>query len=377
MATRSQKALETAWADLSNYTNMNTYGSTGSVSGGVFNGGGNGFDNVTNYRYNGGATIDGQDHYSKATGTSSFLDTTYFYGVTCRQSADVQATSTSSRDGYYAYACADASSGTPHTVRLGKFLNGVETIIATTTTNVTNAGGTITLEVTGPASATRLVVYIDDVEVAALTQAAYNESALATGKPGFMCASSLTLDNHDVGDMVSAVVVFHVEFSKRNRPGRGPLSLGRFAVSRVDAYKLASVEQFITPSGQGSAAVYGTHTISNVSAQSLAPGGIASASVYGTHTIADVILAISPNGQASAAVYGTHTLSLASGVQITPAGIASAAAYGTHTIGDVLLNIAPSGIASARAYGAHVLTGGAAPAPGAEENVWGNVWSNT
>lgn len=203
MATRSQIISDTGMTS-SNYTNMNTYGSPGVFAAGLFTGGSGGLDNTSNYRYTGAGSFNGQDQYCKATGTSSFIDTSYFSGVTVRQSADVQAASASSRDCYYAIACADASSGNPHTIKLGKIINGTDTVIVSTTSNVTNAGFTIALEAVGVAGATDLFVYIDDVIVSALTQTAYSESGLASGQPGFICASTLTIDNFDAGDMVTA-----------------------------------------------------------------------------------------------------------------------------------------------------------------------------
>lgn len=108
--------------------------------------------------------------------------------------------------------------------------------------------------------------------------------------------------------------------------------------------------QTISPSGLGSTAVYGSHTLANVAARTFGPvGALGSAAVYGSHTLShsSVGQSIAPSGKASAAVFGTHTLSKIAARTISPSGVGSAVAYGSHVAAN------NSGVHSAAVYGFH------------------------
>lgn len=86
--------------------------------------------------------------------------------------------------------------------------------------------------------------------------------------------------------------------------------------------------------------------------QIVEPSGIGSAAVFGSHTIADVVLSVAPTGLVSAAVYGSHTITdVDTNFTLLPTGISSAAVYGSHLVQGSTQLIGPSGISSAAVFG--------------------------
>jgi hypothetical protein len=156
--------------------------------------------------------------------------------------------------------------------------------------------------------------------------------------------ASGALDN--TGADLVALSITNVSYSAVDAVGTARPQGASWDIGPLEA---VSAGQTVTHSGQGTAAVYGSHTLANVAAQTAAPSGKASAAVFGTHTIgpAGTSQPISPTGQASAAVFGTHTLANVVARTLAPSGIASAAVYGSFTIAN------NAGVPSAAVYGTH------------------------
>jgi hypothetical protein len=76
---------------------------------------------------------------------------------------------------------------------------------------------------------------------------------------------------------------------------------------------LGVADQTISPSGQDSAAVYGSHVIELATPQAIAPSGRASAAVYGDHSVSAIVQQILHESVTSSAVYGSHTVAVKGG----------------------------------------------------------------